>query len=129
MLYHDRAIFSDLDQNLLGTPRSLPPLIKLIRENRKCFSFGIATGRRLDSALKIMKQHGIPEPDVLITSCGTEIHYAPKLTEDTAWAQHIEKQWTPRVIKRLLQDIPGLELQSNSSWFIPCISQVKSKVQ
>ena len=108
MLYHDRAIFSDLDQNLLGNRDALPELKRVIRENRKCFSFGIATGRRLDSALKVIKQYGIPEPDVLITSGGTSIHYAPKLTEDTAWNLHIEKQWTPRVVARVLENLPGL---------------------
>lgn len=111
MLYHDRAIFTDLDQNLLGNLDSLPQFIRVIRENRKCASFGIATGRRLDSALKVMKKHAIPEPDILITSGGTEIHYAPKLTEDTSWTQHIEKQWTPQVVKRVIDDLPGLVRQ------------------
>ncbi|MEN8165916.1 MAG: HAD-IIB family hydrolase [Pseudomonadota bacterium] len=111
MLYHDRAIFTDLDRNLLGNPDSLPDFVRLIRANRKCATFGIATGRRLDSALKIMKKHGIPEPDVLITSGGSEIHYAPKLTQDTAWTHHIEKQWTPQVIRRILNKLPGLVRQ------------------
>ena len=111
MLYYDRAIFTDLDKNLLGNLDSLPELIRVIRENRKLASFGIATGRRLDSSLKIMKKHGIPEPDVLITSAGTEIYYAPKLTEDTAWTRHIEKQWTPQVVKRVLDKLPGLVRQ------------------
>jgi len=115
MLYHDRAIFTDLDQNLLGNPDSLPDLIRVIRENRKCASFGIATGRRLDSALKVMKQHRIPEPDVLITSAGTAIHYAPKLTEDTAWNRHIEKQWTPQVVRRVLDALPGLVIQPKTN--------------
>lgn len=114
MLYHDRAIFTDLDQNLLGNPESLPELIRVIRENRKCASFGLATGRRLDSALKVMKRYGIPEPDVLITSGGTEIYYAPELTEDTAWTRHIEKQWTPQVVRRVLDALPGLVRQDKS---------------
>ncbi len=108
LLYQDRAIFTDLDQNLLGDPDSLPRLVQVIRENRTNFAFGIATGRRLDSALKVMKQHAIPEPDVLITSGGTSIHYAPKLTQDTAWTRHIEKQWTPHVVARVLSGLPGL---------------------
>jgi len=111
MLYHDRAICTDLDKTLLGNPESLPELIQVIRENRKLASFGIATGRRLDSSLKFMKKHRIPEPDVLITSAGTEIHYAPKLTQDTAWTRHIEKQWTPQVVKRVLDGLPGLVRQ------------------
>jgi len=111
LLYHDRAIFTDLDQNLLGDPDSLPELVRVLRENRKNAAFGIATGRRLDSALKVMKRNGIPEPDVLITSGGTEIYYAPDLTEDTAWTRHIEKQWTPQVVKRVLKGVPGLVRQ------------------
>jgi sucrose-phosphate synthase len=111
MLYHDRAIFTDLDQNLLEDPAALPPFIKKLRENRKCATFGIATGRRLDSALKAIRKHGIPEPDVLITSGGTAIHYAPDLTADTSWTRHIDHNWTPHVVRRVLADLPGLELQ------------------
>jgi len=40
----------------------------------------LATGRRLDSALKTLKQYGIPQPDVLISGLGIEIHCAPNLT-------------------------------------------------
>jgi sucrose-phosphate synthase len=111
MLYHDRAIFTDLDQNLLGDPKSLAILVKVLRENRKCATFGIATGRRLESALKVMKQYGILEPDVLITSGGTEIHYAPKLTQDRGWPRHIEYHWAPSAVRRVLDQLPGLELQ------------------
>ncbi|MCB1754011.1 MAG: glycosyltransferase [Gammaproteobacteria bacterium] len=111
-LYQDHAIFTDLDQSLLVDPDSLPRLLKVLREKRKFTSFGIATGRRLDSALKVMRERGIPEPDVLITSGGTEIYYAPKLTEDKAWARHIEKQWTPKIVRRVLDGLPGLVLQN-----------------
>ncbi|MEN8132408.1 MAG: HAD-IIB family hydrolase [Pseudomonadota bacterium] len=114
MLYHDRAVFSDLDQTLLGDPDALAQFIHLLRSNRRCVTFGIATGRRLDAALTIMKRHGIPTPDVLITSVGTEIHYAPQLTADLAWPQHIDHLWTPRTIRRVLADLPGLKLQPKS---------------
>ena len=111
MLYHDRAIFSDLDQNLLGDPATLPHFTKVLRENRRCATFGIATGRRLDSALKALRKNRIPEPDVLITSGGTAIHYAPDLTTDSFWARHIDHLWTPHVVRRVLADLPGLKLQ------------------
>ncbi|MCP4406637.1 MAG: HAD-IIB family hydrolase [Gammaproteobacteria bacterium] len=114
MLYHDRAVFSDLDQTLLGDPDALAQFIHLLRSNRQCVTFGIATGRRLDAALTIMKRYGIPTPDVLITSVGTEIHYAPQLTADLAWPQHIDHLWTPRIIRRVLADLPGLKLQPKS---------------
>jgi sucrose-phosphate synthase len=111
MRYHDRAIFSDLDQNLLGDPDSLAEFSKIIRGQRKSATFGIATGRRLDSALRVIKRYRIPQPDVLITSLGTEIHYAPNLTKDTAWSKHIDHLWTPRVVRRTLSELPGIKLQ------------------
>ncbi|MEZ5454374.1 MAG: HAD family hydrolase [Thiothrix sp.] len=112
-LHHDRALFSDLDQNLLGKPESLAPFIDALQTNRKCVLFGIATGRRIDSAMQALKKHGIPMPDVLITSLGTEIYYAPNLVPDTAWERHIDHLWNPRIIRRTLQDLPGLKLQPN----------------
>jgi len=110
-LYHDRAIFTDLDQSLLGDAESLADFLDVIKIYRKCTTFGIATGRRLDSALRMMKRYGIPQPDILITSLGTEVCYAPRLTRDRAWAEHIDHLWKPRAIIRVLADLPGLKLQ------------------
>jgi sucrose-phosphate synthase len=109
--YRDRAIFTDLDQNLIGDEQSLRQFIAVMRQHRKLVKFGIATGRRLDSALKVMKQAGIPEPDFLITSGGTEIYYAPKLTVDDFWRKQIDYHWTPHIVRRVLGELPGLKLQ------------------
>ena len=111
-LYSDRAIVSDLDQNLLGDTEALHQLIHLLRQHRKSTKFAIATGRRLDSALKLMKQYKIPEPDILISSGGTEINYAPKLATDIAWEKHIDFHWTPHQVRKILQNYPGLERQA-----------------
>ncbi|MEA1922126.1 MAG: HAD family hydrolase [Pseudomonadota bacterium] len=113
-LYRERALVSDLDQNLIGDDPSLNKLVELLRQQRKNSYFIIATGRRLDSALKLMKKHKIPEPDVLITSSGTEICHAPKLNADTAWTRHIDYQWSPRTVKKLLADVVGLKVQPNT---------------
>jgi len=113
-LYRERAIISDLDQNLLGDTTSLEQLIKLLRAHRKSTKFGIATGRRLDSALKVLRKYRIPEPDILITSGGTEIYYAPKLNADYSWARHIDYHWTPRNVKEVIADLSGLKLQARS---------------
>jgi len=114
VLYRDRAIVSDLDQNLLGDPLSLQRLIEVLRLHRKTTKFGIATGRRFDSALMVMKKNKIPEPDILITSGGSEIHYAPALTIDTSWQKHIDYLWVPHIVKRTLEGLPGLKLQPKS---------------
>jgi sucrose-phosphate synthase len=113
-LHHDRALFSDLDQNLLGKPEALNPFLATLQANRRCVLFGIATGRRLDSAMQSMKKHRIPLPDVLITSLGTEIYYAPNLLPDTAWERHIDHLWNPRIIRRVLEGLPGMKLQPKS---------------
>ena len=138
MLYHDRAIFTDLDQNLLGDPDSLADFMRVMRENRSCTSFGIATGRRLDSALSVMRRYGIPRPDVLITALGTEIYYAPQLTADHSWARHIDHLWHPRRVRDLMADLPGIQRQPKSeqsrfkvSFYIdpkhaPCLEEIGS---
>ncbi len=112
--YQDRAIFSDIDQSLLGNPEGLQEFARYIRDKRRHFFFGIATGRRLDSALAVLKKHRIPTPDVLITSLGTEIYYTPHITADTAWARHIDHYWNPGAIRRIVGEIPGLILQPKS---------------
>jgi sucrose-phosphate synthase len=114
MLYHDRALFTDLDQNLLGDPESLAEFVRVVREHRKCASFGIATGRSLESALKVMRRYGIPMPDVLITSLGTDIHFAPEYAVDLAWTRHIEHLWTPARVRAILDELPGLQRQPKS---------------
>ena len=110
-LHHDRALFSDLDQNLLGDPDALGSFIEALQANRKCVLFGIATGRRLDSAIQVMKKQHIPMPNVLITSLGTEIYYNPNLVPDAAWELHIDYLWNPRIIRRTLHELSGMELQ------------------
>ncbi|MCB1678948.1 MAG: glycosyltransferase [Halioglobus sp.] len=109
--YRDRMLVSDLDQNLVGDEAALRRFVACMREQRKSVSFAIATGRRIDAALAIMKKHGIPRPDVLISSLGTRIHYGPSLTEDDLWADHIDHDWSPRRIRQALAAVPGLLLQ------------------
>lgn len=109
--YRDRAIFTDLDQNLIGNPTALQHFIDVMRANRKCVTFGIATGRRIDSALAVLKRHRIATPDVLISSLGTRIHYGQALTEDDYWADHIDHDWAPQRIRRVLTQLPGLKPQ------------------
>jgi sucrose-phosphate synthase len=112
--YRDRALFTDLDQSLLGDADGIRRFVATMRENRKYATFGIATGRRLDSTLTELRRHGFPRPDVLITSLGTEIHYAPQLTRDEHWNEHIDYLWRPTRVRRVLSELPGLVLQPKS---------------
>ena len=111
MMYNNAAIVSSIDQNLFGDPESLRELINILNEKRKNICFCIATGRRLDSALKVLRQHNIPQPDTLLTSMGTEIYYSPDLTIDSAWSNHINYLWNRQSVVSLLAELPGLTLQ------------------
>lgn len=111
---NESIVITDLDLNLIGDDAALQRLIILLRQNRKRVKFAVATGRRFDIALKLLKKHKIPEPDILITSAGTEIYYAPKLTPDTGWTKHIDHLWSPHTIRKLLDDYPGLKRQAKA---------------
>lgn len=112
--YIDRALFTDLNRSLLGDQPALEKFVSYVRTNRKRMKFGVTTGLRLDAALKLLRRYAIPDPDFLITSTGTQISYAPKLTEDTAWKQHIEKQWTPDQVRRVMSGVAGVSLRKQS---------------
>ena len=111
IMYHNGAIVSSMDQNLLGDLESLKELLNVLAKKRKNISFCIATGRRLDSALRVLRQHNIPQPDALITSMGTEIYYSPELTRDVAWTNHINYLWNRQRVVSLLTELSGLTLQ------------------
>ncbi|MCF7808800.1 MAG: HAD-IIB family hydrolase [Candidatus Marinimicrobia bacterium] len=109
--YRDRALVSDIDQALLGNQEAIDQFSEMLKANRKNITFCIATGRRIDTALAHMKKYGIPRPDILISSLGTRIHYGNNLDEDLFWTDRIDHQWSGSRIRRVLDEIDGLELQ------------------
>lgn len=111
VLYRDAAIITDLDQNLLGDPGSIGAFTAMMQKHRKSVSFGVATGRSLQSALSVLRKNKIQQPDILIASLGTEIYYAPNLTKDLAWSRHIRHRWHRSDLLHVLEDMPGLEMQ------------------
>ncbi len=107
-----RMLISDIDNTLIGDKEGLDELILWLRDNAENMSFGIATGRPLESAVKILKKHRVPVPDVFITSVGSEIHYGVQLSPDIGWANHIRHLWRRDDLERVLLEIPGLKLQA-----------------
>jgi sucrose-phosphate synthase len=106
------ALISDIDNTLLGDKESLQSLIEWLREHKGEIAFGIATGRPLESAVKILKKNGVPIPDVLITSVGSEINYRGTLAPDNGWAKHISHLWRRNDLVNAMESIPGLRLQT-----------------
>lgn len=109
--FTDRVLICDIDHTLTGDRKALKRLLAVLKQHRDQVGFGIATGRSIERALEGLKQWGVPIPDVLITSVGTEIYYGPNLSPDTAWARHIDYRWEPERLARVLEKIPGLKAQ------------------
>ncbi len=107
----DRLIITDLDNTLTGDPESLAEFNELIREHDN-IGFGIATGRRLDSAMALIDELGLPKPDLIDTDAGTQLHYGESLTPDRSWRRQIGYAWKPKEIDKLLTELPGLFRQS-----------------
>lgn len=106
----DRLIIADLDNTLTGDDEALQEFIQLINENDH-IGFGIATGRRLDSALEMIEELGLPQPQLIDTDAGTQLHYGEKLLPDRSWQKSIGFAWNPEGIHAVLDSVPGLTLQ------------------
>ena len=110
-VFRSRALFTSIDLNMIGDEETLRVFLQKMHEHRKTTIFGIATGRRLDDALAKLRQYNIPQPDVLITGQGTQIHFAPNLTRSETWERHINHLWNPQAVRDTLAELPGLTMQ------------------
>ncbi|MDY6991579.1 MAG: HAD-IIB family hydrolase [Pseudomonadota bacterium] len=106
----DRVIIADIDNTLIGDAEALAELMAHLHQANN-FSFGIATGRTLESAQEVLEEWDIPIPDVFITSVGSEIYYGQNLVADKGWQKHIRYRWQPEEIKKVLSEFEGLTLQ------------------
>jgi sucrose-phosphate synthase len=102
----DRLIITDLDNTLTGDTEALAKLAELIQDHDHV-GFGVATGRRLDSAMTLIDELGLPCPDLIDTDCGTQLHYGDGLTPDRSWRKSIGYAWKPDEIRKVLDELPG----------------------
>ena len=108
----DRILVCDIDNTLIGDRRALDQLLQLLRESSDYVGFGVATGRSLDSAIRVLREWRVPPPDFLISAAGGEIHYGARLVEDESWKRHIDYRWEPERVRACLQGVRGLRPQS-----------------
>jgi sucrose-phosphate synthase len=126
----DRIIITDLDNTLTGDDESLKQFCELIRRHDH-IGFGIATGRRLDSALQLIEELDLPRPDLISSDTGTLLHYGEKLLPDTSWQKSIGFAWKPEQIVHILENVPGLELQdaaNQSEYKISYVIDTRQKI-
>jgi sucrose-phosphate synthase len=105
-------IFANIDNTLIGdSNQHLPEFLTLLEENKEHIGFGLATGRSIESATEFLEKHGVPLPDVLVTSVGAEIYYGKNLHSGRGWETHISAKWDREKIVDLLKNFEFLRYQ------------------
>lgn len=136
----DRLLVSDIDNTLIGDRPALKKLIEHLRRANGRVGFGVATGRRLDSALQILKEWQVPAPDLIVTAVGTEIYYGSRHTPDLGYQRHLAYRWQPALLREAMRGIPGILPQAASeqlpfklSYFVgpeaPSIAEISRRLR
>ncbi len=110
----DRLIVCDIDNTLIGDRDGLKAILDQIESNDNV-GFGVATGRGIESTLKILSEWKVPVPDYLITAVGSEIHYGGNLSEDLDWIKQSSYGWNALKIRQLLKNYPGIKQQAKAN--------------
>lgn len=108
----DYFIVTDIDNTLIGGPKKqIKELISLLKKYSGKIGFAVATGRTVDSAVSYLTENGVPRPDIVISSVGSEIYYGMALHPGRGWSTHISVKWNREKIVDLLKDFDFLEYQ------------------
>jgi sucrose-phosphate synthase len=110
-----RVLISDIDSTLIGDEPGLRDLMQWLRRNADELAFGVATGRSLDSAIRVLREHRVLMPDVWVTAVGTEIYYGRELSADRGWRNHIRYLWRRDAVFEALRGTRGLKLQAREN--------------
>ncbi len=107
-------LVSDIDNTLTGCRASAVQLTQFLH-NRDDVAFGVATGRSLTEARRVMRDWDLPEPAFWITSVGTEIYWQKPegLVADKAFAALHDSAWDHASVSAALGGIRGLKPQGS----------------
>jgi len=113
----DKMIVSDIDHTLLGDEAGLSKFVAMIENIDNNICFAVATGRTIESAYKILEKNGIPYPNIIISSVGSEIYYnfQGKLIYSKGWHAHLDNQWNRNKIVKLLSRFKHLKYQEKEN--------------
>jgi sucrose-phosphate synthase len=117
LLNLEKLIISDIDHTLLGNENSLKEFTEMLQNIHPKIGFGVATGRTVDSAFKVLEEHGVSYPDIIISSVGSEIYYNHdgKLIYSKGWDAHISHLWKRDKIVTLLKQFDFLNYQEEET--------------
>jgi sucrose-phosphate synthase len=114
LAFTPQLLIADLDHTLIGDDASLRRLLAWLEQRSRRIAFCAATGRTLESALQLLREHDVAIPDVMITSVGTDIRYGARLVVDNGWRDHIRYYWRRDELLRVLATVAGLRPQPAS---------------
>lgn len=107
-------LICDIDNTLTGSPDGIRAFTTWYEE-QPTLGFGVATGRSFHSALSILEQAGIPYPQVIISSVGSEIYYrnddGVTYQQDTQWSERIDRRWQQEAVQQALGEVSELTPQ------------------
>ena len=103
-------LITDLDNTLVGDDLATYTLNKYLLSKRHKLYLIYATGRSYSSALQLMHEKQLLEPDYWVTGVGTEIYH--ESNRDNLWECHISDKWEPQVIISIAQSFKQLLPQS-----------------
>ncbi len=103
----DVLLVSDIDNTLTGC-RAAAQRFARWHAGRTGVRFAVATGRSLSEAQVVLARWGLPEPELFITSVGSEVYRrdaSGRLERDDGYAAHIADGWQPEAIECVLRDL------------------------
>jgi sucrose-6-phosphatase len=107
-------LVTDLDHTLVGDSIALAELNQKLTYHRQNHGTKVvyATGRSLISYQQLTATTPLLEPDILITSVGSEIYRSGTL--DPTWAEHLQFRWHRETVCQITQQFPQLIPQTES---------------
>ena len=110
-LLGNAILATDLDNTLVGHKEKLNQLWYYFKTQKIPISLIYITGRHYDSAMKLIKEHQLPRPSILICDVGASIYIGPTLEEDEQWRLITSADWNPELILNVTKQYKSLKRQ------------------
>ncbi len=111
----NRLLVTDIDNTLVGDDEAMKKLLAVLDDSRQIMAWGVATGRCREMMCDILEEYGVPLPDIMITSVGTEIYYGALMEEDRGWQRHLSYRWRPEAVMEVMAGLDFVELQEEDA--------------
>ena len=109
-----RLVLCDIDNTLTGCVASAGRFSEFMR-GRDDLVFGVATGRSIVEAKRLILEWNLPMPEVWITSVGSEVYWrrGEGLQADLDYAARLARDWDARKVDDVLTGLPELSWQQD----------------